>query len=88
MSAINGVKVLKNGLRDQTGKYYPAHYSHTTLISGLVCITVYAKDSFKGLPAALNPINNSDGRTDYFENDKVRFAAGTDEFNTLLPFAR
>ena len=80
---INGVSFGKKGVR-HNGKYFPAHYSHGTLINGKEAITVYAKSLLVGLPAALSPSNDSDMQTDYFEKDRVRFYAGSPEFSALL----
>lgn len=80
---INGVKFLQKGVKDAEGKYYPVYYSMTGLIDGRLALTVYARSLVKGLPAALSPQNNSDCQTDYFEEDIVRFSAGTPEFEQL-----
>jgi len=85
---INGVRFLKHGIEDAAGNYYPARYSRSVLICGRDAVTIYAKDIIKGLPAALNPSNDSDTRTDYFEKDRVRFFAGSSEFDLLAPIAR
>lgn len=52
------------------------HYSDATLISGEVCVTLYAKDFKSG--HALGQMfddeyeNNTDMMTDYFEKGRVR----------------
>lgn len=79
------VKFLKKGIRCE-GKYYPCWYSRTTLIDGRVCVTIYARSILKGLPAVLNPENDTDYTTDYFDNDRVRFFEGSAEYQILLPF--
>jgi hypothetical protein len=84
---INGIKVLKKGLRRLSdGKYFPAWYSRTVLINGREAVTIYAKSILSGLPRELNPENDSDMRTDYFEKDRTRFYLGTPEFNLLAQF--
>lgn len=85
---INGIRFLKHGLKDAAGNYFPAHWHRGAMVDGKEAITIYAKDICKGLPAALNPSNNSDSRTDYFEKDRVRFNAGTPEFDLLATIAR
>jgi hypothetical protein len=87
MNETPKVKFLKKGVRSLvTGKYHPCWYSLTTLIDGRVAVTLYAKSILTGLPRELSPINNSEMQTDYFENDHVRFFAGSAEFETLKGF--
>jgi hypothetical protein len=81
------VKFLKKGVKDSAGNYYPCHYSLARLIDGRTAITLYAKSYSKGLPRELQPINDSDMQTDYFEKDKVRFYEGTPQFDMLKPLA-
>lgn len=81
------VKFLKKGIR-ANGKYYPCWYSLQTLINGKTAITIYAKSHLTGLPAELNPENDSDIYTDYFEKDKVRFYLGSPEFEMLKGFTQ
>lgn len=72
---MENVRFLKKGIR-ANGKYFPAWYSEGpyTEQSGLPegTITVYAKDILIGLPKELNPTNDSDMMTDYFEKDRAR----------------
>ena len=77
------IKFLKKGIR-ANNEYYPVSYSLGTLIDGVEYITIYAKSIIKGLPKELNPINNSETMTDYFEVDRIKFAKGTDMYNKLL----
>lgn len=84
---MSTVKFLKKGVKDSAGKYYPCWYSLARLINGRAAITIYAKSILTGLPSELKPENNSDMTTDYFENDKVRFYEGSEEFNKLRSFA-
>ncbi len=84
---INGIRFLKHGVKDVAGKYYPAALSRCILIDGRDAVTIYARDLLKGLPAGLNPTNESDMRTDYSENDRARFYAGTPEFDLLATIA-
>jgi hypothetical protein len=86
---INGCKILKNGVKGPTGIYSPVWYWHGTLVDGIVCVTIYAKDILKHLPKELGRIENgTDITTDYFEEDTVRFVKGTPEYEMLLPFVR
>ncbi len=79
------VKFLQHGVKSLvSGKVYPCWYSHTTLVDSTVCVTLYAKSVLTGLPKELNPINNSDLMTDYFDNDHVRFNEGTAEYAQLV----
>lgn len=68
------IKFLKKGIK-VNGQYMPVHYSKGpyTDASGLLpdTITVYGK-KYKPLPRELNPKNESDIQTDYFENDRAR----------------
>lgn len=85
---INGVRFLKHGVKDAAGKYYPAQVCRGEHISGIECITVYAKSYYDGLPIELQPQNDTDSCTDYFEKDRVRFLAGSAEFAALEAIAR
>jgi len=86
---INGVKILKKGVKDATGKYSPCWYSLGMMVDGQEAITIYARCILSPLPKALGNVrNDTDMQTDYFESDRVRFNKGTSEFETLLPFAR
>ena len=81
---INGVKCGKYGLRFG-GKYCPVWYSHGKLIDGTVCVTIYAKHYGDQIPSEIGSVQNgTEIQTDYHEKDKVRFNAGTPEYNALL----
>jgi hypothetical protein len=84
--SMNGkVKFLQHGVRSlATGKVHPCWYSHTTLIDGTTCVTLYAKSYSLGLPSEVRPKNGSDMMTDYFETDHVRFYEGSAEYVELL----
>lgn len=85
---INGCRILKNGVKSPSGKYHPAWYSRFVMnLTGVECVTVYAKKYGSGLPSELGSVeNNSDVRADYFEKDKCRFLVGSPEFATLATF--
>ncbi len=83
MIEILGCRFGKHGVR-LNGKYYKASYSHCVLIDGKEAITIYGDATTGRLPAILNPENDTDMQTDYFESDKVRFYAGSPEFTALL----
>lgn len=85
IEAPGTVKFLKKGIKSG-GKYFPCWYSLATLLNGKTAITIYAKSLLTGLPAELNPQNDSDMQTDYFEKDKVRFYEGSFTFELLKPF--
>lgn len=80
---INGVKVLKHGLK-YNGNYCPCIYSFGPLVDGREVVTIYARHHNKRIPSVLNPKNDSDGMTDYFETDSLRFDKGTEEYNIFL----
>lgn len=66
------MKFLKKGIKDNNNKYYPCWYSKSfDEKNNLKGITIYAKNVITGLPLELNPVNNSDSTTDYFEKDKI-----------------
>jgi hypothetical protein len=81
---IRGCRFGKHGIR-KDGKYYKCSYSHSALIDGKEAITIYGDRTTGRLPAVLNPENDTDLMTDYFEGDRARFYAGTPEFEALLP---
>jgi hypothetical protein len=92
---INGAKILKKGVRDiATGAYTPCWYSFGSRFKdrgkyGSIlkeAVVIYARD-YKPLPAGLNPTNDSDSRTDYFENDRVVFWENTPEYNLIKSIA-
>ena len=83
MVALNGIKFGKKGIKDPAGNYYPCFYSFGVNVRGENGLTIYARDIIKGLPKALNPRNNSDSMTDYFESDRARFPAGSEIYNTV-----
>lgn len=64
------MKFLKKGIRNKN-KYYPVIYSKDNRADGQKGITIYAKSILAGLPATINPENESDLMTDYFEKDRV-----------------
>jgi hypothetical protein len=79
------VRFLKHGVKDSNGKYFPCWYCRVTLIGDdRPCVTLYAKKCSVGLPAELQPINNSDSMTDYFETDRVRFFEGSPEYIEIV----
>lgn len=91
-NTINGIKLLKKGVKDLDGTYHPVRYNvgtryekgdHSRTYMGAV---IYAK-GYGSLPAALFPENNSDPMTDYFEKDKVVFREGTPEFEIIKKLA-
>lgn len=71
---MNTLKFLKHGIRYQ-GKYIPVWYSESATY-GMPegTITIYARNYGKELPTELNPTNDTDSMTDYFDTDKARIA--------------
>jgi len=65
------LKILKHGIKEN-GKYHPCYYSQSMLIGFPEgTITIYAR-GYDSLPASLNPKNDTDAMTDYFEKDRAR----------------
>ena len=66
------IKFLKHGLK-VNGKYVRVWYSEGKLRNHPErTITIYARDYGSQLPMELNPINDTDSTTDYFDKDKAR----------------
>lgn len=91
---IAGVKLLKNGVRGTDGKYHPVYYSigrlyekrtvgETGPMRTYEAATIYARE-YDRLPAELNPKNDSDSMTDYFEKDRAVFRKGTPEYDLIM----
>jgi hypothetical protein len=70
------LKFFYNGIKDNGGELQKCSYSESQLISYPAgTITIYAKHYARfsaGIKAAFTVENNTDGMTDYFENDKIR----------------
>jgi hypothetical protein len=89
---INGIKLLKKGVKDTDGTYSPVRYSIGTYFESegrnidttrtYKAAAIRAK-GYDSLPAALFPQNQSDPTTDYFVKDRALFREGTPEFNTI-----
>ena len=83
------IKFLKKGIRSD-GEYIPVHYSRGsyTKESGFPegTITIYAKKYNKRLPLALNPRNDSDSRTDYFETDRARIFPSSKHYKKVMKY--
>ena len=50
-------------------------------------VTIYSKDMLKKLPKELNPKNDTDGMTDYYEADRARVRPGDrffDDINKII----
>lgn len=62
------IKFLQNGIKTES-KYVSVMYSITSNYDDNT-IVIYARD-YEHLPKELNPINESDSMTDYFESDRV-----------------
>ena len=92
-ATINGVKLMKKGVKGADGTYSPVRYSigarYEKGSQGKAtynAAAIYAK-GYAPLPAALFPQNESDAMTDYFEKDKVVFREGTPEFEIIAALA-
>jgi len=84
---INGIKILKKGIKTLSGKYIPCWFSigeryEKNQNGTYTAAVIYAKN-YNSLPAELMPQNESDSMTDYFEKDKAVFRKGTKEFETI-----
>lgn len=86
---INGVRLLKKGVKDLDGTYTPVTYDigtryersldrNNTFMGAVIRAKTYDR-----LPADLFPINDSDSMTDYFEKDRAIFREGTPEFELI-----
>ena len=65
------IKFLKKGIR-YNGQYIPVWFSMGSLRNyPEKTITIYAKEHGKKLPKELNPENDTDTMTDYFETDRA-----------------
>ena len=92
---LNGIKLLKKGVRGKDGKYHPCWYCKGERyirnteggIDGAMqnAITIYARE-YTHLPAEFHPQNDSDSMTDYFEKDRCVFFEGSKEYDILLAF--
>lgn len=81
------IKILQNGIKHDNG-YTPCFYSMGNNIKHSdKCITIYARD-YEDLPAELGDIqNDSDGQSDYFENDRCVLEPGDKFYNEELAAA-
>ncbi len=81
------IKFLKNGIR-YGRDYIPVHYSQPTYTPESKLppktITIYARDLLKPLPRELQPINETDGMTDYYEKDRARILPNSKFFKQVL----
>lgn len=91
---MTDIEKLKNEIRFLVhsvafeGKKAKVHYSQGsyTKESGIPqgTITIYAKDYGKQLPKELNPKNETDFMTDYFEKDHARITPDSIYYNKVL----
>lgn len=81
------IKFLTYGIVHE-GKKVRAHYSEGSYTKESKIpkgtITIYAKDYSARLPKELNPENDSDMQTDYFEKDRARITPNSPYFNDVL----
>lgn len=87
---MKNIKVLKHGVK-VNGTYYKCWYSLGGLIDKYPkeTITVHASNKFGCyLPKELNPTNNSDSMSDYFENDRARIFPNHPLYNDFLKHVR
>lgn len=72
------------------GKNIPVRYSKGsyTKESGLPegTITIYAREYGNQLPNELNPENDSDMQTDYFDKDRARITPDSEYYNEVSKF--
>lgn len=85
--ADDRIRFLKHAIKHK-GKRYRVHYSTGELINfPKGTVTIYARDySFKdgGLPKELNPKNDTDIITDYFEKDRARITPDNRYFKDIM----
>ena len=87
------MKLLKKGLKDSSGKYFPVWYSKSTLYGrdgSKECreaVVIYAKhyERFSDdIRQALTVENNSDSMTDYFETDRIVIEKSNPLYNEII----
>ncbi|AYQ57035.1 hypothetical protein MS2017_1345 [Bathymodiolus thermophilus thioautotrophic gill symbiont] len=76
------IKFLKHSIKVD-GKNYRCYYFPNLMDTGKIGIQITGKN-YKRLPKILNPKNESDAMTDYFENDRVFIEQGTKYFKAVL----
>lgn len=81
---FNGMMFNRLGIRTN-GKYYPASYHISTNREGTKMLCINAKDHCGRLPAAINPKNDTDSMTDYFDRDRAKILEGNPGYAELLP---
>jgi len=86
--AKKDLRFLKDAIKDlNTGKRQKVFYTQGgyTKESGLSenTITIYAR-KYAPLPKQLNPLNNTDTMTDYFETDTVRVKPSNKYYKDVL----
>ena len=71
----SNIKFYYNGIKVDGGKLIKCHYSKGNLTNHPeTTITIYASDYGHVLPTTLNPQNDTDIMTDYFDKDRARVA--------------
>lgn len=87
MENKNKIKFLKKGIRCN-GQYIPVIYSKSDLRGyPQGTITIYCRTYRDSLPAELNPKNDSDSMTDYFEKDRARITPDSPFYSDVLKVA-
>jgi hypothetical protein len=87
-NTINGVKLMKKGVKDLNGNYTAVRYSVGERLEkgnhskSFEAAWIRSKD-YKNLPSALFPQNDTNTIEDYFEKDTAIFRKGTPEFDAI-----
>lgn len=83
------MKLLKKGIRDDQGQYFPVFYCNGQIyVEGALkdCITIYSR-TYKRFSDDIRQHfiveNDSDSMTDYFEKDRIRIFPDSPHFATL-----
>jgi hypothetical protein len=81
---MNTIKFLKDGIR-YNGKYIRVFYSQSKLTGYPEgTITIYAREYGHQLPTELQPSNDSEPQTDYFDKDKARIPPNSPYHKQIL----
>jgi len=84
MKNNNDIRFLKNAIK-YNGKKARVWYSKGELVGfPKETITIYAKDYGHNLPKELNPINETDLMTDYFDKDRARIPPTSKYYKEVL----
>ena len=85
---MSNIRFLKHAIKYK-GKRIRVWYSKGKLLHHPEgTITIYAREYGSQLPPELNPQNDSDMRTDYFEKDRARILPNSKYYNEVKKFVK